>query len=104
MTPSEFIEQFHSHAILDARAIAERYQAATNMLPTWPVYTYEEMVTQIEQRGKGGELEHVDSATYCSASDMASSTAFLLAGKTSSKMGMGFAFRENLQFLKDAGY
>ena len=102
---SAWLSELGSHSILDCDAAKADFEKETGEQPCWgDGYTRQQMIEQIEARGKGGSLGDGD-CRLIGALDVAYACYGKYAGDETaeSKFGMGSQFREYVAAIERNG-
>lgn len=108
MKPSEWLQEFDSHGIYDATAIAADFTNTTGLEPCWPVHTPKETRAAIRARGLGGSFSSKNEnqlMAYGYSIARALESKFVPVGKQMSHgfYGRGSQFRAAIKALQSVG-
>jgi hypothetical protein len=101
MKPSEFLAQLEGHGIYD---VVMLYDLDEQYRDCVPVFTQKQTQQVMDNRGLGGTLTMDTSVKLIYGYTTADALARKLAGKTSTKMGRGSSFRDNVEIVREAGF
>lgn len=97
-------EHIGSHDIDEATALAKSFNEETGGDPSgWPTHTVKETRDRIANDPRGGSISGKNEVRCVYGYELASHLAWKHTKKSSHAMGRGFAYRENVQLLRDAG-
>lgn len=100
-SPSEILSRMDGHGIYDVSILDELSPEHKAMVPT---FSQKHTAAIMDNRGLGGTLTDDTDAMLVFGYTTASAFASNLAGQTSVKMGRGSSFRDNVQFVREAGF